>query len=243
VVGGVDDLAIVFDDDEGISEVAEAFEGGEEAVIVAGVEADGGFIEDVEDASESGAELGSEADALGFAAGEGGGAACEGEVTESDIDEEAEPFADFAEEVASDACFVAGEGEMFEEVEGLIEGPAADLVEREAVELDGGGVVTEAGSEAGVAFDFGHEALESRAVDEGRAFGFLEGGDEAFELEGEALGGEEWIGRDIDPAVARALEEDTFEVEGEFIEGEVEVETEGCGSGVEHVSEERREEG
>ncbi len=44
------------------------------------VEADTGFVEDVEDTAEAGADLGGEADALAFSAGEGGGGAVEGEV-------------------------------------------------------------------------------------------------------------------------------------------------------------------
>ena len=55
------------------------FEGGDEALVVALVEADGGLVEDVEDAAEAGADLGGEADALAFAAGEGGGGAVERE--------------------------------------------------------------------------------------------------------------------------------------------------------------------
>ena len=64
-----DGVFVVLDDDEGIALVAEGDEGFEEGGVVAWMETDGGFVEDVEDASEVGAELGGEADALGFAAG------------------------------------------------------------------------------------------------------------------------------------------------------------------------------
>ena len=47
----------------------------DEAVDVAGVEADGWFIEDEEGAGEGGTEAGGEVDALDLAAGEGAGGA------------------------------------------------------------------------------------------------------------------------------------------------------------------------
>ena len=78
VVGVADGVFVVLDDEDGVAEVAEVFEGGDEALVVALVEADGGLVEDVEDAAEAGADLGGEADALAFAAGEGGGASGRG---------------------------------------------------------------------------------------------------------------------------------------------------------------------
>ena len=46
------------------------FERGEEPAIVARMQADGRFIENVEHAGQAAADLAGEADALGFAAGE-----------------------------------------------------------------------------------------------------------------------------------------------------------------------------
>ena len=62
-----DGVLVVFDDDQGVALVAELDEGFEKGGVVAGMEADGGLVEHVEDAAEVGAELGGEADALGFA--------------------------------------------------------------------------------------------------------------------------------------------------------------------------------
>ena len=63
-----DGVLVVLDDDEGVPLIAERDEGFEEGGVVARVEADGGLVEDVEDAAEVGAELGGEADALGLTA-------------------------------------------------------------------------------------------------------------------------------------------------------------------------------
>ena len=70
IVGALDGLGVVLDDDHGVSDVAEIFEGGEELGVVALMQPDAGLIKDVDDADEAASELGGEADALGFAAGE-----------------------------------------------------------------------------------------------------------------------------------------------------------------------------
>ena len=66
---------------------------------------DGWFVEDVEDALESGADLGREADTLGFAAGEGVRGATEFEVAESDVAHELNAFTDFFKDRFGDEFF------------------------------------------------------------------------------------------------------------------------------------------
>ena len=63
----------MLDDEDRVAEVAEVFERGDEALVVALVETDAGFVEDVEDAAETRADLRGEADALAFAAAQGCG--------------------------------------------------------------------------------------------------------------------------------------------------------------------------
>ena len=95
VVGGAHDGFLVLDDDEGVALVAEAVHDADEALDVAGVEADGGFVEHEEGAGERGAEAGGEVDALDLAAGERAGGAVEGEVAEADLVEVGEAGGDF----------------------------------------------------------------------------------------------------------------------------------------------------
>ena len=70
MIGRADDFLVVFYDDHRIFRIAQTLEGGDKSAGVTGVEADAGFVEHIEHAGESGAELGGEADALGFAARE-----------------------------------------------------------------------------------------------------------------------------------------------------------------------------
>ncbi|GAA3352074.1 hypothetical protein GCM10020358_84960 [Amorphoplanes nipponensis] len=77
----------MFDDEHGVALVAQVQQQVVHALDVVRVQADGGFVEDVGDVGEGGAEVADHLDALGLAAGEGAGGAVEGEVAEADLDE------------------------------------------------------------------------------------------------------------------------------------------------------------
>ena len=110
VVGGAHHGVVVLDDDDGVAHVAEAGEGPDEAVVVVGVQADGGLVAHVEHAGESAADLGGEADALGLAARESAGRAAHGDVVEADAVEELEAALDLLEDLVGDDHFALGEG-------------------------------------------------------------------------------------------------------------------------------------
>ena len=71
VVGRVYRVLVVFDDDHGIAEVAQEGQGLQQAIVVALMQADRRLVEDVHDADQPGADLAGQANALGFAAGQG----------------------------------------------------------------------------------------------------------------------------------------------------------------------------
>ena len=119
MVGGPHRVFVVFDDDDRVAEVAEFGECVEQPLVVARVEADRRFVEDVEHADEAAADLAGEADALRFAAGERGGGAFEREIFEADVEQEAEPAADFFEDLLRDLFFVAFEDDVGEELDGV----------------------------------------------------------------------------------------------------------------------------
>ena len=120
VVGLAHGVFVVLDDEDGIAEVAQAFERGDETLVVALVQADRWLVEDVQDAAQAGTDLGGEADALAFAAGEGGGGAVEREVAEANVDEELEPLDDLALEPVGDDAVAAGEAHGARAFEGSI---------------------------------------------------------------------------------------------------------------------------
>ncbi|MBR0045065.1 MAG: hypothetical protein IJP56_09535 [Synergistaceae bacterium] len=103
-----------FDDNHAVAAGDEFVEDAEEAFDVVGVEAGGGFVDDVEGfASGAAGEFGGEFDALGFAAGEGGGGLAELDVAEADLLEGFE--------------FVVDGREVFEEVASFVDGHVEDF--------------------------------------------------------------------------------------------------------------------
>ena len=71
IIGSTHGVFIVFDDDERIAQVAQALESFQELVVVPLVQADGRFVQDIEDADQTRPDLGGQADTLSFAAGQG----------------------------------------------------------------------------------------------------------------------------------------------------------------------------
>ena len=102
VVGCAHRLLVVLDDDDGVAEVAQLPERGEQTRVVALVQSDRRLVEDVEHADETRADLRREANALRLAARQRLRGAAEREIVESDVDEEAQPLAHFLEDRAGD---------------------------------------------------------------------------------------------------------------------------------------------
>ena len=102
VVGLADRLLVVLDDDDGVAGVAQVLQRGEQAAVVALVQADRRLVEHVEHAGQAAADLAGQADALALAAGQRAGVAGERQVVEADVDQEAEPLADLLEDRPGD---------------------------------------------------------------------------------------------------------------------------------------------
>ena len=97
MVGGADDVFVVFDDDDGVAHITKLAQDPNESVGVARMEPDGGFVEDVETAHQATAERSGEVDTLAFAARKRIAEAVEREIAESHFVEEAEAAADLDE--------------------------------------------------------------------------------------------------------------------------------------------------
>ncbi len=119
MIGGAEDVGVVLDDEDGVAQIAQLFEDADEACGVAGVQADGWLVEDIERADQTRAERGGELNALRLAAGERGGETIEGEVFEAHRVEKTEALADFFEDRAGDLLLHGREVERVEELLGL----------------------------------------------------------------------------------------------------------------------------
>ena len=121
VVGGADRVFVVFDHDHRVAQVAQAGQRAEQALVVALVQADAGFVEHVHHPDQAGADLRGQADALRFAAGQRVGLALKGQVIEPDVDQEAQPLADFLDDLGRDLAAPAGQRQAAEEGERFVD--------------------------------------------------------------------------------------------------------------------------
>ena len=222
IVGVADGVFIVLDDEDGVAEVAELFEGLDEAVVVALMQADGGLVEHVEDAAQARADLGGEADALAFAAGERGGVAVEREIVEADGAEEFEALDDLAADALGDQGFARGEGEIDGGGERAVERQGGEVGDGEAADFDGERLRAQALAAADGAGRGGHEVHHVLAI--AVAAGFVDGvaqiGEDAVEAGARRFA----LGRAVDQDVlllGRQIFKGSFEVDLVALGGEV----------------------
>ena len=102
VVGRPHRALVVLDHDHGVAEVAQPLERGDQALVVALVQADRRLVEDVQHAHERRPDLGGEPDALRLAARQRRGRALERQVAHAHVVEEAEPLVDLAQDQPRD---------------------------------------------------------------------------------------------------------------------------------------------
>ena len=121
VVGQPDRILVMFDHDHRIAQVTQAGERTEQAFVVALVQADRRLVQHVHHTDQAGADLAGQADALCFATGQGVGLALQGQVIQADIDQEAEAFADFLDDLRGDLATPARQAQFTEELQCLVD--------------------------------------------------------------------------------------------------------------------------
>ena len=121
VVGGANRVLIVLDDDDGVAQIAQALEGVEQPMIVALVQSDARFVENVKHADKSRADLRGQPNPLRFAAGERVALPVQREVRQADVFEEGQPGADFLDDFTGHMLFKLGEFQRSEEVQRFLD--------------------------------------------------------------------------------------------------------------------------
>ena len=148
VVRGHDGVGVVFDDEERVAEVAQAFEDFDQAVGIARVQANGRLVEDVERADQAGAERSGKLDALGLTAGKRGGETVERKVIEPDFVEEAQALLNFFQDFFGDRGFEFGEFQSVEEGPRFLHGHLTDCGDGASGDFHGAGFGAQAGAVA-----------------------------------------------------------------------------------------------
>ena len=231
VVGRADGVFVMLDDQYRVAQVTQVGEGGQQPVVVALVKADGGLVQHVHHAGQSGADLRGQPDALGLAAGQGVGRAFQRQVLQAHVVQEAQAAGDLADDPLADGGLGAFQLQVLEPVGGLTQRPGADLPD--GFVMPGGahayvaGVDAQAGALTGGAgagvLEFGQFIAHVGRI--GLAIAALEVVDDA--LEGTGLGGGLAAGAERgegDGLAARTEQQDVADLLGQFLEGQVQVE-------------------
>ena len=184
VVGGADRLLVVLDDDDGVAQVAQPLQRGDEALVVALVQADGRLVQHVEDADEAAPDLAGQADALRLAARQRPGRAGQRQVVEPDVEEELHPLAHFLEHPVGDQVLAVRQLQRRHGVDRRRDREAAQLVDVPPVHRHGQRLGLEPRPVALRAVDLAHVLLDllARPVGLRLAVAPLQPRDDALEV-------------------------------------------------------------
>ncbi|MDT4830208.1 hypothetical protein FQZ97_636620 [compost metagenome] len=130
VVGAADHVLVVLHHQHRVAQVAQVLQRGDEAVVVALVQADAGLVEHVHHAGQAAADLARQADALGLATAERVGAAVQAQVVQAHIVEEFQPLADLVDHARGDVALGARQLQAREIGQRFAQRDVADLVDR-----------------------------------------------------------------------------------------------------------------
>ncbi len=185
-VRGPDRLLVVLHDENGVAQVAQPGQRGDELGVVALVQPDGRLVEDVEDAHQRGPDLGREADPLGLAAGQRHAGPIHGQVIEPDVDEEPETRHDLLDHLVGDRTFPLAQGrpETGRPAQRVLDGQRRDVPDVPVADRDGEDLWPQPFARALGARLGDHELLDL-GLDVVRvrfAVAPLEVGDDAFEV-------------------------------------------------------------
>ena len=102
VVGRPHRVFVVLDDDHRVALVAKLGQRVQQAVVIAGVQADRGLVENIQHAHQAAADLAGQADPLHFAAGKRGGGAVQRQILQAHVGQKAQPAANLLERFGGD---------------------------------------------------------------------------------------------------------------------------------------------
>jgi len=127
VIGLLDGVAAMFDDNEGVAAVAQLPKIGQELLVVSGMQPDTGFIEDVKNAGKGIAELMCQPHPLHFASRQGHGGPIEGEIGQAQVFQASQAVQDFRTGLSGKLLLGWLERQLFEPGAQSGEGKATDF--------------------------------------------------------------------------------------------------------------------
>src|SRR6185312_3234359 len=110
--------------------------GVDEPVVIARVESDGRFVEDIQNTTQLGTDLRGEANALRFASRQACGRASKAQIFKADGAQKLQPVSDFLYYAADNLHFATGEGPTFDQFQRTGERSFGKLRDRKALYLN-----------------------------------------------------------------------------------------------------------
>ena len=163
LIGILDHLAIVLDDQQRVTQVAEFFQCAQQPRVVAGMQPDRRFVQHVQHAAQSAADLGRQPDPLHLAAGKRRGGPGQGQVLQAHLDQELRAVVDLAGHFAGDLPLGRIGFPTREFLDQLTQGHAAILVDRSPPQPHGRRVVAQPAPVADRAFHVVDQMLQPAA--------------------------------------------------------------------------------
>ena len=163
-VRGADGVLVVLDHDQGVAEVAQPHQRLDEAVVVPLVKADGRLVQHVEHPDQSRPDLCREPDPLSLSPGEGSRRAAQGEVVETDVEQEPQSLVDLLQDALGDLGLARVEIQLAQEHGALPDRHRRDVGDRPPAQRHGERDGLQPGAVAGRARHLPHEPLEALAA-------------------------------------------------------------------------------
>ncbi len=160
VVGRPDRVLVVLDHQHAVAEVAQPRQRRQQARVVALVQADRRFVQDVEHADQRAADLRRQPDALRLAARQRRRGAVQRQVVDADVVEERQPVARLAQDAPGDLLLARRQLQVVQEVVGLADRQRGRLGDALAADLDEARLLAQPRAVALLAHRLGHVAVE-----------------------------------------------------------------------------------
>ena len=126
-IGGAHGVLVVLDNDQGVAQVPQVLQRAQQLVVVPLVQADGGFVQNIQHAHQGRTDLGSQPDPLALAAGKGSRRAGQGQIAQSHIRQELQAGLDLLDDLLGHHGHIALQAEVFHEFQLVPDAHAAEI--------------------------------------------------------------------------------------------------------------------
>ena len=137
IVGSANRVLIVFNDDNGVADIAQALECLNQPLVVALVKTNRRLVQNIENAHEARTDLRSQANALRLTAGKRRRSTIERQIIKADINQKTQAFQDFLDDTTADELLTLGELKVLKKLERLAARQATNLINGLAAHGDG----------------------------------------------------------------------------------------------------------